>query len=394
MDYKEFRSAEYKYPLALETINDQEMDELAEWIRTHPRLTMGPLTKQFEQEWAKWVGRKYAVFVNSGSSANLLMAYAAKEKAGRGGLGNVCVPRNGWATSVAPFLQMPGIEYVNMINVDSKTWGMNLDHLEGSMTRCSAVLFVHPLGVPHHDPDRLRAACRSTGAYLLEDACAALGSRYEDGRMVGTIGDMASFSLYFGHQMSTIEGGMVVTDDEEFYHILLMLRSHGWDKDLPRDYADELARKHSFNAEAKPFIFHRAGFNTRPTDLQAFLGLQQMKKADYVSRRRHENHMLYASNLGGRFGIQTFGKNQPASISFAATADSDMHREIILSLLKKTGIETRVYTAGNLGRHPFWPHHNAKDMVADMLFYQGFFLPNYPELTEDDINYICEVVSG
>ena len=188
----------------------------------------------------------------------------------------------------------------------------------------------------------------------MEDACAALGAEYADGSKVGTVGDMSSFSFYFGHQLSTIEGGMVNTDDKELYNILLMLRSHGWGKDLDKETYDKLINDNGVDDFHKPFTFFIAGFNLRSTDIQAFIGLRQMKKAKWVSDRRNENHLRYAKNLRGVVDFQEWGDDKPVSISFGALASSKEHRTKIVNRLVEEGIETRIYSAGNLGRHPFW----------------------------------------
>jgi CDP-6-deoxy-D-xylo-4-hexulose-3-dehydrase len=228
----------------------------------------------------------------------------------------------------------------------------------------------------------------------LEDACAALGAAYSDGKMVGTVGDMSSFSFYFGHQLSTIEGGMVNTDDKELYDILMMLRSHGWGKDLDNEVYDEMMQQHDVDDFHQPFTFFVPGFNLRSTDLQAFLGLRQIEKAEWVARRRYENHTKYASRLKNKFQVQQWGSNTPVSISFGALAESTEHRKEIVSRLVEAGVETRIFSAGNLGRHPFWTnlYEPFEDEMSDRIHSCGFFVPNYPEMSEDDINFICDVI--
>ena len=173
------------------------------------------------------------------------------------------------------------------------------------------------------------------GFVLLEDSCAALGASYEDGTMVGQVGDMSSFSFYFGHQLSTIEGGMVNTDNFETFKMLLMLRSHGWAKDLDENSYGDLMNLHEIDNFHTPFTFFVPGFNLRSTDLQAFIGLRQMDKADWVARRRNENHLQYARQLKDCVEFQDWGNNKPVSISFGALAKSTAHRtEIVKRLVK------------------------------------------------------------
>ena len=210
-----------KYPLAKETINDQDVDALCNWLKSYPRLTKGQLTLQVEKDWANYIGTDYAVFNNSGSSANLLMI-AAAVRCGLIPNKKIVVPSVGWVTTISPAIQL-GLEPI-MCGADPKTYGIDLDQLEEicQKEKPDAVVFVQVLGVPHHK-ERLLSLKEKYGFVLLEDACAALGASYKDGSMVGTVGDMSSFSFYFGHQLSTIEGGMVNVNNKKLYDMLLML---------------------------------------------------------------------------------------------------------------------------------------------------------------------------
>ena len=381
-----------KYPLAKETINEEDIDALCDWLKSYPRLTKGNLTWEVEDEWSTYIGTRRAVFNNSGSSANLLMVYAAM-MAGRIKNKKIAVPAVGWVTTISPAIQL-GLTPI-MVGTDPTTYGMDLDQLEEVCKKENpdAVIFVQVLGVPHHR-ERLLELKEKYGFCLLEDACAALGAEYADGDKVGTVGDMSSFSFYFGHQLSTIEGGMVNTDDEELYETLLMLRSHGWGKDLSKEAYQKLADEHSVDDFHKPFTFFVPGLNLRSTDLQAFLGLRQIKKADWVSRRRNQNHLHYAENLKDQFQFQKWGNNIPVSISFGILSENTEHRKEIVSRLVKNDIETRIFSAGNLGRHPFWTklYGEFSDPMSDKIHSSGFFVPNYPELTFEEIDFICQVI--
>jgi len=381
-----------KYPLAKETINKQDIDALCDWLKGNPRLTKGQLTRDVEQKWAEYIGTKYAVFNNSGSSANLLMIYAAIQ-AGRIKNKKIVVPSVGWVTTIAPAIQF-GLHPI-MVGADKRTFGIDLDQLEDicERERPDAVIFVQVLGVPHYKK-RLLALKTKYNFTLLEDACAALGAAYSDGKMVGTVGDMSSFSFYFGHQLSTIEGGMVNTDDKELYDMLMMLRSHGWGKDLDGETYKSKMTEHNVDNFHKPFTFFVPGFNLRSTDLQAFLGLRQIEKSEWVAKRRHENHIKYARRLQGQFQVQEWGNNTPVSISFGVLANNEDQRKEIISRLVFAGIETRIFSAGNLGRHPFWTnlYEPFKDEMSDKIHSCGFFVPNYPEMSDDDIDFICNVI--
>ena len=382
-----------KYPLAKETITEVEIQRLIEWLKTNPRLTKGELTVEFEKKWAEYIGTKYSVFVNSGSSANLLMIYTLKEM---GKLkGKVIVPSVGWVTTISPLLQF-GIEPI-MVDADKKTFGIDLEQTEELLKTedISAIIFVQVLGVPHYKEELLKLS-EKYNVPLLEDSCAALGSSYEDGTKVGQVGVMSTFSFYFGHQFSTIEGGMVNTDDEDIYHMLLMLRSHGWGKDLPKDLYKQRMEANNVDSFHEPFTFLVPGFNLRSTDLQAFIGLRQVKKADSISQKRIRNHIEYGKRLKGHFEFQDWGNDNPCSISFGALAKSKEHRKEVVSRLVENGIETRIFSAGNLGLHPFWVNRFGEfhGEVADKIHSRGFFLPNYPELETEDIDFISGVCNG
>ena len=390
MDNFQHTDIPIKYPLAKETITEVEIQRLIEWLKTNPRLTKGELTVEFEKKWADYIGSKYSVFTNSGSSANLLMIYTLKELGRLNG--KVIVPSVGWVTTISPLLQF-GIEPV-MVDADKKTFGIDLEQTEFLLKTedISAIIFVQVLGVPHYKEELLRLS-QKYNVPLLEDGCAALGSSYEDGTMVGQVGDMSTFSFYFGHQFSTIEGGMINTDDENLYHMLLMLRSHGWGKDLPKELYKQKMIENNIDTFHEPFTFLVPGFNLRSTDLQSYLGLMQVEKANWISERRTQNHIEYGKRLKGHFDFQDWRNDNPCSISFGALARNEEHRKEVIGRLVDNGIETRIFSAGNLGLHPFWIERYGEfhGEIADKIHSRGFFLPNYPELTEEDISFISGV---
>lgn len=361
--------------LAEDTIDKKDIDRLIEWLKTYPRLTQGSVVKEFEKKWGEWLGRPYSTFCNSGSSANLLMYQTILSSGVKNKL--VIVPATSWATSVMPAIQL-GFEPI-MCEADPDTFGLDLVHLEKLLIKYkpATVFLVQVLGVPHK-MNQIMKLKKKYRFILLEDACAAVGS--ETYQKVGTFGDMSSFSFYFGHQMSTIEGGMVSTNNKRFHELLIMTRSHGWDKDLVKD-------PHS------PFNFCELGYNLRSTDLNAFIGLGQLQKLDVMRRRRHENHMLYKKLLK-RFYTQECSYDVISSIHFALIAKDTSERNRIVKSLRENEIETRLFTAANIGRHPFWKdrYKSKKFPVADRLYNCGLFLPNHPSIDSKDIQRIVQVV--
>ena len=381
-----------RWCLAYDTIDRHDIDRLIEWLRTYPRLTKGTVTCDFESRWSSWLNSSHSIFCNSGSSANLLMYYALLAS-GRLRNKKVIVPSVGWVTSIAPAIQF-GFEPI-MCEADSETFGLDLDHLETLLKQHQAqtVMLVQVLGVPHKMRELMALKARYEFV-LLEDACAAIGATYE-GRRVGSFGDMGSFSFYFGHQMSTIEGGMVSTNDPEMRDLLLMLRSHGWSKDLDKATHHSLVTRYGIDDFHSPFVFYEPGFNLRSTDLNAFIGIGQLEKLDWMTEQRRENHARYLARLSGSFYVQRHpADSEVASISVGLLAESRQQRQRIVQALSARGVETRIFSAGNLGLHPFWMNRYgaASFPVADRIHHCGFFLPNHPSLSEEDIATISTTV--
>lgn len=381
-----------KYFLAEDTIDNKDIDMLVEWLKSYPRLTKGKLNNEFEQKWSNWLGMKYSAFCNSGSSANLLM-YQALELSGLLKNKKIIVPSVGWVTTIAPAMQF-GFEPI-MCEADPDTFGLDLTHLEQLLKEHnpSTVMLVQVLGVPHK-MDELLALKNKYGFYLLEDACAAMGASYK-GKNVGAFGDMSSFSFYFGHQISTIEGGVVSTNNKVFHDLLMMLRSHGWGKDLDSEVHNALIKKYNIDDFHSPFVFYIPGYNLRNTDLGAFLGIKQIDKMEWLAKRRRENHAQYSSLLGERFSFQkAIDGSSICSIHFGMLANSPEERKKIVKALEDNGIETRIFSAGNLGLHPFWfeKYGEFHAPMADKIHHNGLFLPNHPSLKPEDIKFISEVV--
>ena len=382
-----------QYRLAEATIDRSDRESLIAWLQTDPWLTQGPLVAEFERRWADWVGTRHATFVNSGSSANLLMYYALLVS-GRIRNRKVIVPAVSWATTVAPAIQL-GFEPI-MCEADKATFGLDPTHLE-QLLRVhdpAVVMLVHVLGVPG-DLASIAELRQRYDFVLLEDACAATGSRY-DGRRVGSFGALSSFSFYYGHHLSTIEGGMVCTDDDALHDVLVELRSHGWAKDLAPDKEEAAARRYKVLDFNRTFTFYTPGFNVRSTDLNAHLGLSQLAKADAVVERRIANHRVYQTRFreAEGFVVQRNGRATIASISFAALAASESHRTAIARVLRDAGIETRPLGGGNMSRQPYWAdrYPTTPLPMADRIHTTSFQLPNHAQLREADIHHICDTV--
>ena len=380
-----------KITLARDTIDDADVDRLIEWLQTRPRLTKGEVTLEFEQRWAEAVGTKHAVFVNSGSSANLLMLYAMKV-AGRLESNKVVVPAVAWATDLSPLMQL-GIEPV-LADVNLRNLAVDLDHLEMLFDehRPSALLLVSVLGLPP-DMEEIQSLCSRYEVTLLEDACESLGSKYGD-RPLGTFGLMSTYSLYFGHHLSTIEGGMACTDDAELHAVLKMLRSHGWDRDLGVEEQQALRSRWDVDEFEALYKFYLPGFNLRATDLQAHIGLGQLNRLDAVVGRRSENYRRYLGGLSADLWRPTIASEHLVS-NFAFPL---LHprREQVVELLGEHDIEVRPLICGSLGRQPFFvERYGEVDLPnASTVDRLGCYLPNHHLLSADDVALVCELVNS
>ena len=385
----------YKYPLATDTVTKEDLRALAVWLLSDPapRLTMGPLVKEYEQRWCDWLGRNFAISCSTGSDANELMYYTLL-RSGRLKNKKIIVPSAAWVTSISPAIHY-GFEPI-MCDADYDTWALNKRHLRALLEEHnpSTVFLVQVLGIPH-DMDDLMKLKKEYGFFLLEDTCAAIGSSYH-GQKLGTFGDMSSISTYYGHQTPTVEGGVVFTDDKDLNDLLLMLRSHGWVAHVDPEKRTEILKKYEIEDIGTHFHFIEPGFNSRFTDMQAFLGLRQLDRIEWNIEKRSSNHRLYKQILGhsGLFMTQVYDKESVVcSIHFCALALNYEERNIIIKELQNNGIETRPFTSGNQGLQPYWFREYGKFLayVAVKLHQCGFFLPNHPHLKKEDIEYICSV---
>ncbi len=371
--------------LADSTIEKSELEALGKWITKGERLTKGPLCIKFEKEFAKWQGSKYAIFVNSGSSANLLVAQALLE-------GNylenktIIAPAVSWVTTVTPFMQL-GYD-VKLCDCDKDDLGLDIKHFEKLCIKHkpSAVILVHVLGHANKMNEIIKIA-KKYNVKILEDACEALGSVYK-GKKLGTLGLTGQFSLYYGHHISTIEGGIVVTDNQELYNIMLSIRSHGWGRDVPTDIHEKWKKDYNIDEVRDLYTFYYSGFNLRSTDLNAFLGLSQLKKLDAIGKKREKNFKLYQKHLNNFWG-QTSDTEFLSNFAYATIIENRLE---VYKYLKEAGIENRPLICGNIGLHPFWIKKYGKCSFpnADLVHNNGLYLPNHYNLSEEDIKYICD----
>ena len=271
------------------TISLKHIHSLINWLKKNPRLTKGKLTLKFENLFSKWINRKYSIFVNSGSSANLLIAQGLLEA---NMLRNkiAIAPAVSWVTTVTPFMQM-GYD-VKLCDCDKLNLGLDIKHLEKLCKKYkpSVLILVHVLGHAN-DMFNILKICKKYNIKLIEDTCEALGSTYGT-KKLGTQGLASSFSFYYGHHISTIEGGMLTLDDKKLYNVLMSIRSHGWGRDLENNERKKLEKRFNIDKVRSLYSFYYSGFNLRSTDLNAFIGIQQMKVLDLEILKFFQNTFL------------------------------------------------------------------------------------------------------
>tara|TARA_R110000823_G_scaffold311775_1_gene437875 strand:- start:1010 stop:2155 length:1146 start_codon:yes stop_codon:yes gene_type:complete len=371
-----------------DTISKEDVDGLIEWLQTYPKLTKGPKTLEFEDKWSRWLGIDHSVFCNSGSSANLLMLWALVEAGYISRDAKVVVPSLSWATDLSPVIQLGMTPLLCDSNLENLS--VDLEHLETIFKESDPQVFllVSVLGLPP-DMNRVLDLCNKYGVLLLEDACESMGTKYA-GQKIGTFGLMSSFSTYFGHHISTIEGGLVSTNDTRLYEILKSIRSHGWDRDASPEYSRELREKWVTSDFDSLYKFYHSGFNLRSTDLQAFIGISQIDKLDLICKKRNENFKLYNDLLGD---VMPYIKYSKDISNFAYPIICNNRKDIVNSLAKNK-IEARPLICGSMGSQPFYIKKYGRKILpnSEIIDRHGFYIPNHPELTEEQILKIVSII--
>ncbi len=358
------------------------------------RLTQGDAVKKFERAWSKWQGCKYSVFVNSGSSANLLLVNAIQslnENRPRKWAAQACT----WSTTVSPIIQSNDSNslypQLYLSDIDLKNFAPDLNQLEliFQSEGIQYLFLTHLLGFPAISEDLLNL-CERYNVILLEDCCEAHGATF-NGEKVGNFGEGSTFSFYYGHHMTTVEGGMVCTNNKDLYHELLLLRSHGLLRELP-----EKERKVRQPEGVDPrFCFLRDGFNCRNTEMHALVGLSQLKSLDSYIETRNNNFEVFIDELdSGRYETE-FLKTGVSNFAFPIFVKEPEVLPFVTKALDKHNIESRPCIAGNIYRHPLaklLPKHYV-DVNAEKVHNQCIYVGNHQHVTGDDVEKLCEILN-
>ena len=373
-----------KYNLADNTIGPSDYKVMENFLKARKYLNQSKYTRKFEKKFSKFLNSKYSIFVNSGSSANLLMAQVLLE-------GNylknkvVVLPAVSWSTTVSPFLQL-GYKII-LCDCDKDNLGLCTDDLEKICKRYNPglVLIVNVLGHSNNN-EKIKKLKKKYKFEFIEDNCESLGSK-TDKNVLGTTGLASSHSFYYGHHISTIEGGMVSTNDKKFYNLSLAIRSHGWARDLEKKFRLSLEKKYKIDEFKSLFTFYYSGFNIRSTDFNASLGLEQIKKISKISKIREKNYKRYNQNLNS-FWCQ---KSKLKLLSSFGYATFVKNRIEVFRFLRSKKIQSRPLICGNMGQQPFIKKINKYNLNlknAKFVDRYGIYLPNHANLSLKDVDFI------
>lgn len=382
------------YPLSSSSWDEEEISAIHRVIASD-NYTMGLEVAAFEQEFAAFVGSKHAVMVNSGSSANLLAVASLiyhPDRLLRPG-DEVLVPAVSWSTTFFPVHQSRLI--LRFVDVDRNTLNIDLEKMERAVTpKTRAVFAVNLLGNPN-DFVRLEEFCNNYGLVLLEDNCESMGATL-NGKMAGTFGRCGTFSMFYSHHMSTMEGGVVVTDDTGLYHTLLSLRSHGWIREQPPDSHLQI----DVSDFVRLFRFVLPGFNVRPLEMSGAIGRAQLKKLPGIVKVRRRNAALFRQLCGDIEGIriqQETGASSWFGFSILLEGRFLGKREQLVKTLRAKGVECRPVVAGDFTKNPAIRHLNhtigSPLDIAESVDENGFFIGNHHFDLGDRLSYVSAAIN-
>lgn len=387
-----------KFPLMRNNILREDLDAVIEHLKQDdPILTHGANVRAFEAEWSEWLGVKHSVFVNSGASANLLTMSILKIR--HPGGGEVIVPPLTWISDISSVLQT-GFKPV-FVDIDPRTLAMDPGQILARInSNTRAVFLTHVQGFDGLT-DELLAELERRNIPLIEDVCESHGASH-DSKKLGSLGWISNFSFYYAHHMSTIEGGMVCTNDPEVYQQLRMLRSHG----MVREANDPAVREayQSANPELNPdFIFAFAAYNMRNTEIGGILGRNQLKRLDQVVKRRTHNLLRFLRQIDPdkyRTDFKLEGSSNYAFNLILKRPDNDLVQRLMQKMCE-TGIEFRRGSAGggNQVRQPYLkgivPDDHYRDFPeTEHVHFYGFYIGNFPDLQDAEVDELCNILNS
>lgn len=386
----------YRFSLATSSWDQAEHDAIQRVIASD-MYSMGPEVRAFEEEFAAHFGANYAVMVNSGSSANLLMTgalfYSKNDDLQLQPGDEVIVPAVSWSTTYYPLAQYGLVQ--KFVDIDRATLNYDLEALAEAVTeKTRAIMIVNLLGNPN-DFDKIKEIIGGRKIVLLEDNCESMGATY-NGKQTGTFAHVGSFSCFFSHHISTMEGGVVLTDDKELYHIMLSMRSHGWTRHLPKE--NLVTGTKSDNPFEESFNFVLPGYNLRPLEMSGALGREQLKKLPDLISGRRANAELLVEKLSNHplFSLQAeIGESSWFGFSLLLRPEVDMSRSDFVDKLTGIGFECRPIVAGNFTKNPVMKHipHEVHGSLPNAKYIdsRGLFVGNHHYPIPDAIAALAQL---
>lgn len=383
------------WPLMRNNISRGDLDAVIRFLeQDDPILTQSAQVAAFEREWAEWVGVKHCVFVNSGSSANLITMAALRESAGAG---EIIVPTLTWVSDIASVLQC-GFDPV-FVDIDPHTLGMDLDQVIDCITpRTKGIFLTHILGYDALS-DAFLAEIARRGIPLIEDVCESHGATH-GGRRLGSFGLMSNFSFYYAHHLSTIEGGMVCTDDADLFEMLRMFRSHGMVRESTSTTVKDGYRQR--HADLNPdFIFAFPSYNVRSTEINAVIGRHQLPRLDANNRIRSRNLDIFLDGLDASRYRTDFRREGSSNYAFTLVLrePDEALRDRVETTLRGERIEFRRGTSGggNQLRQPYLRQRfgDAYERFPkiDHVHFFGYYIGNYPDLEASRVQGLCDLLN-
>ena len=385
-----------QFPLMRNNILKNDFNVLVKFLKKKPILTQNKNVKNFEEKWSKWLGVKYSVFVNSGSSANLLQIQLLKMQYPKGG--EVIVPPFTWSSDISSLLHC-GFTPV-FADIDLDTLGLNTDLIISKINKNTKAIFLSYIQGFNCLTEKLLKVLKKKKIHLIEDVCESHGAKFKN-KKLGSFGWTSSFSFYYAHHMSTIEGGMICTDDKKTYHNLLMLRSHGMVREV-KDNKFQKYIKNKYKDLNTQFIFKFPAYNVRNTEIGGVLGLEQIKRLDKNIAKRNKNFEYFINRLDKNIFFTNFNLIGHSNYAFNVILKNKNHKLMnkILQNLEKEGIEFRRGSAGggNQLRQPYLKDFVSKKDIKELkntehIHFFSFYIGNYPELTSKKIDKIVKTLN-
>lgn len=371
--------------------------KLCDFLSRPEQLSIGKHCREFESKFAKWQGRQYCVFVNSGSSANLILLQALLNT-GRLKKGDeVWFSSLTWSTNAMPLMQL-GYTPIPM-DIELDTLNVSLDSLKRSIEgkNIKALFITNVLGFCDNI-DAIAEYCTAQNILLIEDNCESMGTVYK-GKKLGNYWLASTFSTYIGHHMSTIEGGLVCTDDRELYINLIMTRAHGWDRNLPADIQQEIRAKYGVGWFYAKYAFYTLGYNVRPNEVNGFIGSDQIQYLDEIVSIREANFQRFVAKINANpdfYPIKYEHIDILSNFALPIVCKTTEALERYKVSFEQAEVEIRPIISWDITEHIFWKEAYGtlnKKTTAQLVHSQGFYFGNSPEYTEEEIQILLNLLS-